>query len=97
MNPNLERIDALVQDWSNENNYVVPPIPLIPVVSMKIKEMVMKEIQTMVTIVVPKWQGQLWFQLLKEMAVETMELEEVIKNNATWKFEPHFIALRIFG
>jgi hypothetical protein len=97
INLNSEGIDALVQNWSNKNNYVVPPIPLIPVVSMKIKEMVMKRIQTMVTIVVPKWQGQPWFQLLKEMVVETMELEEVIKNNATWKFEPHFIALRIFG
>jgi glycogen synthase len=76
---------------------VVPPIPLIPVVLMKIKEMVMKRIQIMVTIVVLKWQGQPWFQLLKEMVVETMELEEVIKNNAMWKFKPRFIALRIFG
>jgi hypothetical protein len=30
------------------------------------------------------------------MVVETMELKEVIKNNVTWKFEPHFIALKIF-
>jgi hypothetical protein len=26
-----------------------------------------------------------------------MELEEVIKNNMTWKFKPHFIVLKIFG
>jgi hypothetical protein len=76
---------------------MVSPIPLILVVSMKIKEIVMKKIQIMMIIIVPKWQGQPWFQLLKEMTVETMELEEVIKNNATWKFELRFIVLRIFG
>jgi hypothetical protein len=57
MNLNSEGINALIQDWSNENNYVVPPIPLILMVSMKIKEMVMKGIQTIMTIVVSKWQG----------------------------------------
>ena len=29
-NPNCEAVDALIQDWSGENNWVVPPIFLIP-------------------------------------------------------------------
>jgi hypothetical protein len=54
MNSNSKGINAFIQNWSNENNYMVPPIPLIPVISMKIKKIVMKRIQTIVTIVVSK-------------------------------------------
>lgn len=49
-NPGSEDIDAFVLDWSGENNYVCPPICLIPRVLLH-----MRNCKATGTLIVPHW------------------------------------------
>ena len=49
-NPGSEDIDAFVLDWSGENNYVCPPISLIPRVILH-----MRNCKAVGTLIVPHW------------------------------------------
>lgn len=62
--PLSEAIDALAQNWQNENNFVNPPWALLPQVIDKI----VKE-QASATLIAPMWPSQPWFQKLKAIAV----------------------------
>jgi len=93
--PGAEGVDSLNLTWEGENNWIVPPIPLIGKVVRKLK----KE-KAEATIIVPEWRGRIWFQELIEMAraQETVNRKEILKNNATWK-QPtwNFRVFKIYG
>lgn len=60
-----EAVDALTQDWSRDNNWVVPPIALIPKVIALIRRQ-----KAEATVVAPVWEGRPWFRDLMELCVE---------------------------
>ena len=62
--PNSEGINALAQDWSQENNYANPPWALIPRVIQKIIAD-----QAECTIIAPVFPAQPWFQSLQTLKV----------------------------
>lgn len=62
--PETEAINALAQDWSQENNYVNPPWALIP----RILEKVISDRATC-TIITPIFRAQPWYQVLEELKV----------------------------
>ena len=93
--PGVEAIDCLAQDWKGENNWVVPPLGMIPVILRFILEEGAEA-----TILVPTWNAP-WKPLLLAMELETVVLkgsaeklfkrgsnggEEVFKNKA-WRFQ----------
>ena len=62
--PNTEAIDALAQNWKQENNFVNPPFWLLPRVLNLIVEQ-----QVEATVIAPVWRGQVWFKQLQELSV----------------------------
>lgn len=60
-NPGAEEIDSFVQDWHGENNYVCPPIFLIPRVLRH-----MRNCKAVGTLVVPFWPSAIFWPLLME-------------------------------
>ncbi|ELR23749.1 uncharacterized protein ACA1_195710 [Acanthamoeba castellanii str. Neff] len=60
-----EVVDALCQDWRQENNWVTPPIALI----LKIITLIHQQCAS-ATIVVLTWLNRLWFHELLELCIE---------------------------
>ncbi|OGV83716.1 MAG: hypothetical protein A2340_12880 [Lentisphaerae bacterium RIFOXYB12_FULL_60_10] len=54
--PGSEAIDALTQDWSNENNWINPPWRLIPQVLNKLHRE-----RAQATVILPWWPAQSWW------------------------------------
>ena len=59
--PNTERVDAFTVSWKHENNFLVPPISLIPKVISH-----MRDCKAEGTLVVPYWQSSAFYPLLVE-------------------------------
>ena len=49
-NPDAESVDAFCHDWAGENNWLVPPVFLVPRVIRHLAEC-----QSEVTLIVPEW------------------------------------------
>ncbi|XP_013410234.1 uncharacterized protein LOC106173608 [Lingula anatina] len=60
-NPNTEAVDAFLQDWSNENNWLVPPVALVPKVINHLLGCKAKG-----TLVVPDWKSATFWPLLQD-------------------------------
>ena len=58
-NPECEAVDAFTQDWSSQNNWVVPPVKLIVRV---IKHF--KECRASGTLLVPFWRSSIFWPIL---------------------------------
>jgi hypothetical protein len=97
--PEAEARDALSQDWSKDNNLVVPPTPLLPRVVTKLRGTLCPT-----TIVVPSWPRQPWYQELCRLAEAKLTLgpahqvslpnaagENYLSRNKAWRL----IAFRI--
>jgi hypothetical protein len=90
-----EAADGLSVSWKHENNWIVPPIPLITKVVLKLKRE-----KAEATVIVPDWKGQAWHRALREMAIheERLEEKEIRKNNTTWVNKKwSFRAFLIYG
>jgi hypothetical protein len=61
--PGAEAVDALRQDWRGETNYACPPLALMSQVIELIRVQ-----EADVTLVVPIWQGQPWWPILRILA-----------------------------
>ena len=59
--PNTEQVDALSISWGNENNYLVPPVSLIPTVLQH-----MGSFEGRGTLITPYWPSASFFPLLKQ-------------------------------
>ncbi len=57
--PGTSGVDAFAQDWSNENNWLVPPLFLVPQTIQHLREC-----HALGTIVIPKWTAQSYWPLL---------------------------------
>jgi len=90
-----EGVDAFSMSWKGENNWVVPPIPLLPRVAQKLESK-----GATATVVTPKWPAQTWYQKLKGLAIEEIEIPRrmIRKNNANWRNSCwSFVVFRISG
>ena len=58
-------VDALAQDWSEENNFINPPWALLP----KIIEKVIAD-RAVATIIAPIWPSQPWFHKLASLLIK---------------------------
>jgi len=97
-----ESADALTTDWKGENNWIVPPIPLIGKVVLKLRNVLNSSSASTLeaTVIVPEWKRQPWFAALREMASDEkwISRNDVIQNYATWKNEKwNLRAFRISG
>lgn len=93
--PNSIGVNALSFNWREEVNWVVPPIPLIPICVRKIIQEGCNA-----TIVVPKWPAQPWYQTLRSHAKEMIVLEprDIVKNDSSWtKKTWNFAAFKLYG
>ena len=61
-NPGSEAIDAFTQNWTNENNWLVPPISLVPRVVQFLIATGAKS-----TLVVPKWKSAIFWPVICNM------------------------------
>ena len=59
MEPDSEGVDAFCQDWGGENNWLVPPVSLVPRV---IRYLVV--CQATGTLIVPKWVSSPFWPML---------------------------------
>jgi len=57
--PGTEGVDALTKDWSKENNFVVPPVKLIPRVLKHLTY-----VPTVGTLVVPLWKSACFWSMI---------------------------------
>lgn len=64
-NPGTEAVDAMAQDWRRENNFVNPPFWMLGRILHLVREQ-----QVCATVIAPRWPGQRWFRLLKQMSVD---------------------------
>jgi hypothetical protein len=71
--PGSEAVDCFAQDWSRDNNWVVPPFGLIHYVLLLIEEQGAEA-----TVVVPRWEGQAWWPLLVRLASEFQQLQPTV-------------------
>ena len=62
--PYTEAVDALQQDWADENNFVNPPFRMLS----KVVDHIQKTKAT-ATVIAPFWPAQTWFQKLNQMSV----------------------------
>lgn len=93
--PEAEAVDGLARPWIGENNFVVPPIPLLPAVTLKLERE-----RAAATVIVPLWPAHIWFQKLKAMASSsfTVPRSMIKKNGANWRGENwKFVVFRISG
>lgn len=67
--PGSEAIDAMAQDWSQENNFINAPFKLIPRILRKIQEE-----KAVATIIAPDWPAQPWYRTLLRMTTHTLPL-----------------------
>jgi len=97
--PDSEAVDCFTQDWSRDNNWVVPPFHLIHPLLMLIEEQ-----EAQASLVVPLWESQPWWPLLTSLASELLPLQSTAFlpgpsgfvepwKNPGWKF----VAVRIPG
>jgi hypothetical protein len=63
LDPSQMPVNAMLQDWSNDNLWMVPPWPLLPEVICKLRND-----KATATIVVPYWPRQPWFRELMQMS-----------------------------
>ena len=63
--PLSEGIDALAQNWTNENNFVNPPWALLPQILEKITHD-----KATATIIAPVWPSQYWFPKLQSLLID---------------------------
>ena len=75
-NPGAEGVDAFVMDWSGENNYVCPPICLIPRVLLH-----MSNCKAQGTLIIPLWySAPFWpmicgeYNVFREFVLDCMDL-----------------------
>jgi len=61
--PQAEATDAMLQDWSQENNYLNPHIRMLPQIIRKILQ-----VGCQATIIAPLWPSAPWFPLLLRLA-----------------------------
>lgn len=61
--PAAEAVNAMSQDWSAEDNWVHPPVQLLPDVAQKLREQ-----PSAATVVCPYWPGAAWFRDLRELS-----------------------------
>lgn len=90
-----EATDALTVNWQGEVNWIVPPIPLLPKVALKI----LRE-KPVATIVTPMWPAQVWYQVLKKVArvVRVLPMSAIRRNGARWgKAKWRFVVFRTYG
>ena len=62
--PMTEAVDAMMQSWEGENNYVNPPFWLLSKVMKKVKRE-----KVVATVIAPYWPAQAWFQELRRMSL----------------------------
>ncbi len=60
-----EAVNTMVQDWCGENNWVTPPIALLP----KVIHLVERQ-HMMATIITPMWSGHQWYQDLCHLSLQ---------------------------
>lgn len=62
--PAAEAVNCFAQDWSGENNYVAPPVALIPAVLQHIVKC-----RAVATVVAPIWPSAWWWGLLSQLSI----------------------------
>ena len=62
--PGTEAVDAMMQKWSGENNYINAPFWMLTKIVRKVKEE-----KVTATIIAPKWPAQVWYQDLQKMSL----------------------------
>ena len=62
--PKTEAVDAMMQNWVGENNFVNAPFWMLPKIIRKVKEEGAK-----VTLIAPVWSSQVWFCELVKLSV----------------------------
>jgi len=67
--PNSEGVDCFTQDWSGDNNWVVPPFSLIHSLLLLIEEQ-----GAQATLIVPRWESQPWWPLLLSLVSDLLPL-----------------------
>jgi hypothetical protein len=99
--PQTEAVNTYSQHWGGENNWVVPPIGEIFNVVGHIREC-----GAVATLIVPKWEGQVWWPSLRQMTVDSWEIPgggNAFCRGPSGKVEPwanpawRFVALRVDG
>ena len=64
LDPETEAVDAMMQDWSEENNFINPPFWMLPHVVQKIKEQ-----KATATVIAPYWPAQTWLHEIKKLVI----------------------------
>lgn len=99
--PHAFAINALHQEWNFDKMYCFPPFILIPHVIRKIREA-----GTVVTLIAPYWERQLWFPAIMKMLIKIpvlLPLKQNILINPTsgkkidMKVQPQLMACCISG
>ena len=67
--PGAEATDAFTQDWRGENNWAVPPFGVI----FRALRLII-ETKAQASILVPLWEGQVWWPLLRKIWVDAWEI-----------------------
>jgi hypothetical protein len=67
--PGTEAVNCFTQDWSKENNWVVPPFNLIHRILKLIIEQGAKA-----TLVAPQWEAQVWWPILQSILVDSQPI-----------------------
>ena len=61
--PSAEAVNAMTQDWRGEDNWIHPPVDLLPDVALKLR---LQPCQA--TVVAPYWPDKAWFRELRELS-----------------------------
>ena len=67
--PLAEAIDCFSEDWTEEKNWLHPPIGCLDQVAQFLREQ-----PSAATVIVPRWPSYPWFQALRELACDVREL-----------------------
>lgn len=77
--PGSEGVDALTRDWSNENNFLVPPVTLIPKVLKYLNRT-----PTVGTLVIPLWKSSCFWSMIRDEFYNWMFIDSVfVKKGCT--------------
>lgn len=79
--PAAEAVNAMTQDWREEDNWVHPPIDLLADVAQKLREQ-----PAAATVVCPYWPSYAWFRDLRELSCQM-----VVRPNAERQACPRFL------
>ena len=96
-----ERFDAFAQDWASEHLLVHAPVDRLVDVVAKLRA----SLSASAVVVVPFWTGAPWFQLLSELARDSMvlpagSLEPVAARTGhvrSWRCVAFYVALREYS